>query len=292
MRLLIKYLALFLSWILGCLPKKAQSLLQKYLGLFFFSMCKFRRFTLLRNITIAFPHKSKVERFAIVRSSIINLVGQLFDFLAIPAINKQWMESHVLFHGWEKYQAAAAQGRGVLLMSLHIGSGDLGMQCLALKGIKVNAISKRFRNKLADEFWFGVRERSGIEFIEPHGNKTAFKILSALRRKESVLFVIDQFMGRPYGIETSFFGKKTGTAYGLALFSLKTEAPVIPVFTFRDVLGRINIEFGDEIPRLSGPDRDLQIVKMTENYNRKIEEIIQKWPEQWMWIHRRWKKWE
>jgi KDO2-lipid IV(A) lauroyltransferase len=105
-------------------------------------------------------------------------------------------------------------------------------------------------------------------------------------------------MGRPYGIETTFFGRKTGTAYGLALFALKTKAPVLPLYTYRDEKFRTHLVFGEEI-KLREPqntstaqDRDLQILQMTQEYNTVIERIVTEHPDQWMWVHRRWKRWE
>lgn len=274
------------------LPQKFLWSLGAGLSWFFFKVCRFRRWTILKNLTIAFPQSTHEERFRLAEESTKNMGFQFFEFMQIPGTDRAFVEKHFSVHGVDHYEAAQKKGRGVLLMSLHIGSGDVGVNALSLLGFNISIISKKFKNKIANDLWFGFRERNGVQFIDPHGAKTAFEILGGLKKKKGIVFVIDQFMGKPFGVESTFFGKKTGTAYGLALFSLKTEAPVLPLYTFRDSTGHTHIQFGEEIPRIEAENRDLQIQQMTESYNRKLESIIRAHPEQWMWIHRRWKKWE
>jgi KDO2-lipid IV(A) lauroyltransferase len=158
--------------------------------------------------------------------------------------------------------------------------------------LKLHLISKTFKSKWLNDFWFSVRRQKGMQFIEPHGKEASFRILRALREKSGVIFVMDQFMGKPYGVETTFFEHSTGTAYGLALFAMKTEVPVVPVFTFRDSEGRTVIKAEPPLPFENFGDREITIQKMTQKYNNKLEEIVRRHPEQWMWVHRRWKKFE
>jgi KDO2-lipid IV(A) lauroyltransferase len=202
------------------------------------------------------------------------------------------LANEVIFHGFENYEKAREQGKGILILTCHLGNGDMATAAVTQKYGGLHVISKKFRNRLVNQLWFGVREKMGTKFIDPHGRTTAFDILRACRQNESVVFVVDQFMGKPFGIETTFFGKKTGTAYGLALFNMKTRAPVLPMYTYRDAQGRIHVVCEPEIPMEVQTDRDLQIHRMTQKYNDKIEEIIRRHPEQWMWVHRRWKTWE
>jgi KDO2-lipid IV(A) lauroyltransferase len=177
-----------------------------------------------------------------------------------------------------------------------MGHGDLAVSMVAKKGFPIHLISKHFSNKIANDFWFGIRKRFGVKFIDPHGSKTPFDILKALKQKETVVFVLDQYMGPPYGVETKFFGEDTGTAYGLALFALKAEAPVITIFGERLPRGRYRLHFGQEIPfeviKLAGSeevDRDPTVAHMTQKYNHILENLILQKPRDWMWIHRRWK---
>ena len=263
------------------------------LAFLWWDLLKLRRFTLYRNLTIAFPEMSKEQKTAMARGSLVRLGANFIEFLSLPMVSRQWMQRHVSFHGLENYEAARGKGRGIFFLSMHMGNGDFGCAMMALSGIPLHLISKKFKSEAVNSFWFGIRESMGTRFMDPHAPKTAFEILGACKRQEPVTFVLDQFMGRPYGIETLFFGKKTGTAYGLALFAIKTKAPVVPVFTYRDEANRTHVVFEKEILIDSeASDRDLQILKTTQKYNEWIESVIRRHPDQWMWIHRRWKLWE
>lgn len=281
-----------LSRIYGLLPYWCLKTFAKGFAWFWFDVVRFRRYTILRNLTIAFPQMSHVDRYQLARQSLVYQVLVFLDVLLIPGVRSNSLDRLFQFHGIEHFKKVHEKGKGVFLMSLHIGSGDLGVTALALKGLPLSLISKKFKNAAVNNFWFGLRERNGVKFIDAHGSKTAFEIMTAMKNNRGVVFVIDQFMGKPYGIETTFFGRKTGTAYGLALFAIKAKAPVIPLYTYQDQTGVHHIVFGDPVPVIENENRDLQILQMTESYNRTLEEIIKAHPEQWMWIHRRWKKFE
>ena len=101
-------------------------------------------------------------------------------------------------------------------------------------------------------------------------------------------------MGKPYGVETEFFGIKTGTAYGLALFAQKTNRPVMPLYSYWGKDGKLNIRLKPAVD-LSGlitDDNERNKVVITNQFNREIENIIKDHPEHWMWVHKRWKVFE
>lgn len=301
MPLWIRFFAKFIGFFFWITPGWLRVGFSKAFAWFWFDVVCFRRYSLLKNLTIAFPQMSKDERRAIARDSLAHLVHNLFEFLSLPWISREKAEKDFIFHNVEHYEEAKAQGKGVLHITLHMGNGDYGCAAMALRGLPVNLISKKFKVKALNEFWFGVRESMGTKFFDPHSPQTAYQIFSALKKKESVIFVLDQFMGRPFGIETTFFGKKTGTAYGLALFALKTKAPVVPVYTYRDENLRTHLVFEpafktspQESQLQAEPEasREIQIANLTQKYNDWIETIVKKHPRQWMWLHRRWKTWD
>lgn len=280
-----------ISFIFWALPLRLRWQMGVFLGWLWFDVLRVRRFTVLKNLTIAFPEMDKKKKYEIARHSIHQMCYQLFEFWLLPRLTSGWVEKNVIFEGLEHYEKALQQKKGVLLLSMHIASGDMGLSVMALKGLKVHLITKIFKNKFINDIWFNIRTKSGAHFIDAHGSKNAFEILSTLKKNESVVFVIDQFMGKPFGIETTFFGRKTGTAYGLALFAVKTKAPVVPVYTYRDQNLRTHLVFEPEIVLQDIQDRDLQIQTMTQKYTDKVEELVRRHPDQWMWVHRRWKVW-
>lgn len=285
-----KLLSFSLAIFFRIMPLKLRWGVGAFLGWLWFDVLKLRRWTILKNLSIAFPEKSKQEKYEIARFSMKSLCYNFVEFCLLPFMDQEYMQRECEFHGIENYAKARNKDKGILIMSLHTGNGDIGVNMMTLGGFKMNIISKKFKNKFLNDFWFGIREQHGAKFIDPHGRSTPFDILKACKAKESVVFVIDQFMGKPFGIETTFFGKKTGTAYGLALFALKTGAPVLPVYTYRDKNLKTHVVFEPEIVvEDSGQDRDLQIAHRTQVYTNKVEELVRRHPEQWMWVHRRWK---
>ncbi|MBX9768631.1 MAG: lysophospholipid acyltransferase family protein, partial [Bdellovibrionales bacterium] len=258
------------------------------LGVLWFDVFRIRRQVALENISIAFPRLSQAEKVQMARSSLVNLGTSLVEYLIMITLKPNQIEDYFEVEGLEQFEAANRLGKGVLLMSMHLGNGDFGCAYLSRLGLKINLISKQFKAKWLNDFWFGLRREFGTQFIPQE--KSSFDILKALKRKESVIFVMDQYMGAPVGVRTTFFGKETGTAAGLALFHLKTEAPLLPVYTYRKSDGKQVISFGPVIELEKFPDREHNIVYMTQKYNDIMEQVVRNYPGQWMWIHRRWKE--
>lgn len=284
--------AISLAFCLGLMPIRLRWELGSLLGWLWFDVFRIRRMVILKNLTIAFPNLSKEERVRLARISMKNICYNFIEICLIPKLDQAWLENQVVFHGLEHYEKARSEGKGILMLSMHMGNGDVGTAALALKGIPVQVISKKFKNPFLNQFWFGVREKMGTRFLAAHGKSLPFDILKACKQNQVVIFVIDQFMGKPFGIESRFFGRKTGSAYGLSLFALKTGAPVLPVYAYRDAELRTHVAFEPVIPFEKTEDRDLQFAHMTQKYNDQVEKIVRRHPDQWMWVHRRWKKWE
>lgn len=214
MRFWINALATSWAFILSCLPRKALWVFACGLAFLWFDLFRIRRWTVLKNLSIAFPEKSHDERVRLGRESMRYTCYNFFEFSLLPTFDQKWVDENVIFHGLNQFEKAKAQGKGVLLLSMHVGNGDVGVAALALKGLRLNLISKKFKNQAINQFWFGVRERMGTRFFEAHGRNLAFDILKACRNNEGVVFVIDQFMGKPYGIESTFFGRRRARPMG------------------------------------------------------------------------------
>jgi KDO2-lipid IV(A) lauroyltransferase len=244
----------------------------------------------LNNIAIALPDLSEAARLQIVRQHVFYIFYNFFEFCLFSQIDQAWIDRNIIFDDISELEKALAQQKGVLILSLHLGHGDMAIAMLTRKGIPMTVISKHFKYQWLNDFWFDSRKKYGTHFIDPHGRTTSFDILKSLKNKEAITFVIDQFMGPPYGLETTFFGVKTGTAYGLALFALKTKVPVVPVYTYRDKQMRNHIVALPPVEFKEGNSKDETLLNMTQKYNYVLEDIIRRHPEHWLWLHRRWKK--
>lgn len=286
---LFKILGIILAW----LPRSLVRFFGSLLGVLWFDILRFRRKLILENLKIAFPEKSDIERLQIGRASMYRLGAHTLEFFALPYVDQIWLENNVVFHGLEYLEKAMSKDQGVLLLGMHMGSGDLTASAVCMKGYPMHIISKFFGIKWLNDIWFGIRGAQGVQFIEPHGDKTAFEILRAIKSKSNIAFVIDQFMGRPYAVENTFFGRKTGTAKGLAVFVLKTHCPVVPIYAYEEG-GKAHICFDPELDlqKYIGEDKDKSVFEMTQYFNTVLENIIRKHPKDWMWVHRRWKDYE
>ena len=289
-----RFLIFSFSFLIWNMPRKIWWFKSRALAWLWFDVLHYRRYTILRGLTIAFPEKTHAERMALARTSLPYQCYVLPELLSLPQLNAQKIKDTIEFHGLENYEKALAQGRGVLMLSMHLGNGDVGVTAMALNGIKINLITRKAKSKFFNDLWFSIRGGQGVQFIDAHGVKSAHEILSACKRKECVIFVLDQYIPAPYGVNVPFFSRKTGTGLSLAKFALKLQAPVIPVWTYRDGSLKTHIVFDPEIKRPTTPvtreNQDQVIEEMTAGYNKILENIIRLYPEQWMWVHRRWKK--
>lgn len=290
MRKLARFVSSTYALIVHLLPEWLNTLFPKFLAWLWVDVLHLRKKVVYGNIDIAFPGTSLETKKQWMKKSIFILARNFVDVARIPYLNDAWIKDHVIFHGLENLP----KDQGFFVLTLHLGNGDLAAAIISQKLVPLSLISKRFSSDFVDEFWFSLRTKSKTEFIDAHSKNNAFEILKALRLKRGVVFVLDQFMGKPYGIETEFFGKTTGTAYGLALFAQKTKAPVLPLYTYWDDNNKLHISIEPvvKIDDVQTEDKLEAQRIITNRFNTVLESIIKRWPAQWMWVHRRWKDFE
>lgn len=269
-------------------PQWIQRFMGRLVGTLWFDILRIRRQVAIENVKRAFPNISEKRATQIARASLLHMGRTLVEFNHMFFYNDKKFSDYFEFENREFYEEALAEGKGVLMLGLHLANGDFGISALSGRGYKIHLISKRFKTQWLDKLWFGVRGKHGTQFISPR--KSSFEILKALKAKSTVIFVLDQFMGPPLGVRTQFFGHETGTAFGLALFAQKTGVPVVPCHTYRRDDGKTVICFEPPIDFEEKDSKKQTLQFMTQKYTDKIEEIIRRHPEQWMWIHRRWKE--
>ena len=276
-----------LAFLFAKFPRSIRFFFGDCLGLICFDVLRIRRKIVMENLQRAFPEKSKGERFQIGRRSFLNMGRNLTEYAFFPFLEPSFLDG-VHFTGLENIDRALEENKGVCLVSLHLGNGDLAGAVLALKGYSLVLISKIFKIQWINEVWFGLRQRVGVQVIPPRNS--SYAILKALKKNEVVVFVMDQFMGPPIGTQVNFFGYETGAALGLAVIAQRSQAPVVPIYTFRNDKGETHIYVEPEIPFVEKGDKGLTY--MTQVYTDWVEEKVRERPEQWMWLHRRWKKFQ
>lgn len=278
---------LFFCYIIFILPYSVRKGVGVLIGLLWFDVLRIRRKIAIENIKKAFPEWSEVQVLKTARRSLVEQGYLITDFAEMAFISEEKLKQKVKLKNRHYLDEALKQNKGVFLLALHMSNGDYGIASLAAHGYPVHLITKRFKSQWLDDLWFRIRGRFGTTFIADRNS--SYDILKVVRAKEIVIFVLDQNMGPPLGVRTNFFGHPTGTAVGLALFARKTQVPVIPTYAQREPDGSLVVTCLPSIPFEEKTDKDDTLQFMTQKYTDKIEEIVKTCPEQWLWIHRRWK---
>jgi KDO2-lipid IV(A) lauroyltransferase len=222
------------------------------------------------------------------------VVDAMYRLQGINAAEMVWYSMHGLasvkksveVDGMEHFEAALARGKGVLALTAHIGNFELMPMATAATGYKLSVIVKRIRNEAINELVTKLRTHEGLTFL---ATSQAYRdCLKALRRNEVVGMIIDQNMTRGAGIFVDFFGKPACTSPGLAYMAAQSKAPVVPVFIYRKPEGGFRLKVH---PMIEPPeDRTPEAIQAaTQVYTNRIADAIRVAPEQWIWMHRRWK---
>lgn len=285
--LLLKILKI-ISFILYCLPNRLRYLGGDFIGILWFDILRIRRKIIFANLERAFPGIELKTKIRIGRSSCRGMGWAFMDYFIMPYLTKENLHNYVETRGLEYLEEELNKGNGVLFLGLHLGSYDLIAVALGVLGYPLNLISKEFNYKWLNEVWFGLRKSKGVGFISDR--KSTFDIFRALKNNEIVTFVLDQYMGTPLGIKTNFFSHPTGTAKSLAMFADKSKATCLPIYNYRNAQGKIILVVEPAIPFEVKEDREASVFYMTQKYNDYLEGLVRRYPEQWLWVHRRWKR--
>jgi KDO2-lipid IV(A) lauroyltransferase len=249
---------------------------------------KYSRWAMV-NLRIAFPELPDSVLREIGAKSFANMAWDALDLLRAETWNEPELRQHVSIRGLEHLHAALAQGKGVLLMALHLGNFELTARALAQQGIPVAAVTRPFGSPALWEHLVRRREQWGIEVYDRDG--AARSMLRALRKGTVVCVLNDQYARRAGSVPARLFGVRARTWAGIATLSLRTGTPVVPAYPVRDGLDHHTLYLDPpvESPTLTG-DRKGDVLALTERYNAVIEALIRKYPEHWTWINRRFRR--
>jgi len=242
----------------------------------------------MRNLELAFPEKSIAERKRILRGEFTSLGRQLAEVCRFPKYTRENVEQVVVYDGLENYERAYARGKGVLFLTAHFGGWELSAFAHSLHGHWLHVVMRPMDNPYLDRLIQSYRTM--------HGNKAVFKddfvrgLLAAMKAGETVGILMDTNMTPPQGIFVNFFGIPACTASGLARIALRTDAAVVPGFTIWDeAIGKYRLRFDPALELIRTGDQERDIVANTQKFTKVIEDYVRKHPDQWLWVHRRWK---
>lgn len=287
----LRYLAEYAPFYLfaklsSALPFEVSAKAGRCVGRLFYAFGKRRREMAIKNISTSLGlERGAAEETA--RRAFENIGITFSEFLKLPSLEESFFEKNIEVEGFENFLSARAEGKGVLLLGAHFGNWELLGATFRRHGGPASVVYRKTKNPYVDSFIDSVRQRCGLKTI-PHRN-SARKIMSALRHGEAVGILLDQHATSKDGIIVDFFGRPAATNYGLALIALKTGAPVVPTFLIREDGGKFRCVYDKPVHLAKSGDLEADIRDATIRFNEIIERFIRNNPEQWFWIHNRWK---
>jgi Kdo2-lipid IVA lauroyltransferase/acyltransferase len=242
----------------------------------------------MRNLALALPETSRHERARILRGVFTSLGRQLAELCLFPKYTKENVGKVVVYDGFENFERALARGKGVLFLTAHLGAWELSAFSHSLQGHPLKIVMRPLDNIYLD--------RLLRQYRTMHGNETVDKddfvrgLLSAMKNGETVGILMDTNMTPPQGVFVDFFGIPACTASGLARIALRTDASVVPGFTVWDpVLRKYRLRFDPAVTLIRTGNDDADAVTNTGLFTKIIEDYVRRYPDQWLWVHRRWK---
>jgi KDO2-lipid IV(A) lauroyltransferase len=242
----------------------------------------------MRNLELAFPEMTAADRKAILLSEYRNLGFLLAEFCKMPGYTRAAASRFVRYEGLENYLAARDRGKGVLVLTGHLGAWELSSFYHSLVGMPMGMVIRRLDNPLVDAFVNRIRCLHGNRVI--HKDDFARGLIASMRAGETVGILMDTNMTPPQGVFVPFFGVPACTASGMARIAAKTGAAVVPGFLlWEESEGKYVLHFGKEIDVIRTGDTEQDALANTASFTAAIERYIRQYPEQWLWLHRRWK---
>jgi Kdo2-lipid IVA lauroyltransferase/acyltransferase len=246
------------------------------------------RRTGLRNLQLAFPQMPPAERRRILRGLFTSLGRQLGTFCHFPHYNRENISQLAVYDGFENFERAQARGKGVLFLTAHFGGWEVSSLMHALHGHPLHILVRPLDNPYLDRLVTRYRTLSGNRIIPKQD--FARGMLAALRAAETVGILMDQNMTPEQGVFVDFFGIPACTSTLLARMALRTEAAVVPAFCLWDpTLRRYRVRFEPAMETVRTGNEEADIQANTAAYTRVIEDYARRYPDQWLWVHRRWK---
>jgi Kdo2-lipid IVA lauroyltransferase/acyltransferase len=239
------------------------------------------------NLRVAFPDWTDIERRRVIRGMIRQVGWMAGEFSQFPKYDRQKIERIVVVDGFENFENARRRGKGVLFLTGHMSAWELAPFAQALYGYPLHFLVRPIANRRLDELIDSYRCRSGNQPIEK--NRAARAILKILGEGGTIGVLSDHNTSHE-NVFVNFFGVPAATTSGLARIALRTGAAVVPGFLSWDPeIRKYRLRFEPAVELVRSGDEEADIVENTARFTRVIEGYIRAHPDQWLWVHKRWK---
>lgn len=285
---LLRVVLFVVGFLVTLLPRRLELAVGPVFGRFLLTIGPRRRDVAAENLRRCLPRLSPAEREKLLRQNYehygVLALEILHLFSPLPGHYRRYAQRTSRLEGFENWKKANDLGRGVLFVSSHLGNWELMVAAGALAGMPLTMVTKYNKPEWLHKKIEASRLSVGVRgAYEP---RPLPLIMRALRNKESVGFVMDQYAGPPIGIPVQFFGVKVGTLAAVGTLANRTGAAIIPVKTFRDEQGIVHVCME---PMIDVSEFAADEEKTTALLAGKVEDWVRQYPNQWLWVHRRFK---
>ncbi len=241
------------------------------------------------SLQIAFPGMTRREREKVLQGAVRNWGRQLAEFARFPRYNRANIESVIEYDGLEHYRQAIERGKGVLFLTAHLGGWELSCFAHAVNGYPLAFLNRPLDDWRINRLLLGYRALAGNFPIDRRNAARA--VLEQLKKGGAVGILFDQnVLEDDASVFADFFGVPASTTSGLARFALKTDAAVVPGFAVWD--GRkqkYRLEFEPAVELCRTGNHESDVAENTARFNQVVEKFVRRYPDQWLWVHRRWR---
>lgn len=273
---------------LGMLPRGLARALGGLVGALAYALFGRLRRVGLQNLALAYPAWSEKERERTLQQAYRLLGYQIAEFCLMAGYTADQASRFIEYEGLDEYLQAQSRGRGVLVVTGHLGAWELSSFYHSLAGYPMGLVIRRLDNPLVDALVNRIRCMHGNRVISK--DNFARGLIASMRAGETVGILMDTNMTPPQGLFVPFFGVQACTGAGLARIALQTDAAVLPGFLIWEQARRKYVlRFGKRIDLVRSGDGGADVHANTAAFTRAIEDAIRRNPEQWLWMHRRWK---
>jgi len=280
-------LVVAVGFIMRWLPRSAALRLGSGIGGLLYRFVKRRRQIALNNLKMAFGDEREDEELKqIARASFQNMGKTLAEFLRLPKYSREHLLNLVQIDGIENLYNAMTAGKGVILVSAHLGNWEFGLHVIAMLTNNISGVVQKLNHNRLDRLVNSYRTSHGAEVIE---RGTAVRpILRRLRQGQGIAIMSDQNAGDG-GVFVDFFGIPASTPRGPIMFALRTGASVICIFDIRQDDDSHLLTMSKPLELKTSGDLETDIKVNTARVTKHLEKVIRKYPPQWLWMHNRWK---
>ncbi|MDD5475167.1 MAG: lysophospholipid acyltransferase family protein [Syntrophales bacterium] len=269
-------------------PLEARKIIFRGLFRVFYVCSQKHRLITLSNLSHAFPDKTSQETASLARSVYRHLGTVIAEMLEIPFLTRENLSRYLYPEEFEKAGNSLKKGQGMILFTAHFGNWELLAAAWAILNRPIAVIYRPLDNRVLDDLVSWVRSHSTGNRLIPK-DRAMRSILRSIRDGEIVGMLIDQNVAWQEGVFVEFFGRPACTTDGMALIASRSDAQLIPFFLARETSGKYRLIRGGEMELVRTDDKRKDAFINTQKATKVIEDVIRAYPDQWLWIHQRWK---